>query len=365
MSDHKNVVKQAVIMAGGEGTRLKPLTNTRPKPLLPVLGRPCIEYVINSLASAGVEEIFIACGYRSQDIVQSLGDTARSGAKIVYAHEDTPMGTAGAVKLLQDRLHGPFIVGSGDTLTDADLGHLIDFHFEKKAFVTMALTEVERPEQFGIVGVNAEGRIERFKEKPKPEEVFSNVINAGSYVLEPEVLDHIPAATKYDFSKNLFPDLLQQGKVLCASPLKGYWKDIGRPKDLFQANIDLADRRGQVITIRGALCKGKIAGSGFNAEGAKIFGPVFVGTGAKLGKGTSVTRSAIGKGSVLGEKVSMEDSLMLDRCQIGAGAILKGSILGEGCVIGPGVSLIDSVLGDGVKLEGPASLEGRSLPDIQ
>jgi mannose-1-phosphate guanylyltransferase len=364
MTDRRDGVKQAVIMAGGEGTRLKPLTNTRPKPLLPVLGRPCIEYVINSLTSAGVEEIFIACGYRSQDIVKSLGETSRSGAKIIYAYEETPMGTAGAVKLLQDRLHGTFVVGSGDTLTDADLGNLIDFHREKDAFVTMSLTEVDKPEQFGIVGVNAEGRIERFKEKPSPEEVFSNVINAGTYVLEPEALDHIPVATKYDFSKNLFPDLLQQGKVLCASPLKGYWKDIGRPKDLFQANIDLAERRGQNITIRGALCKGKIAGSGFNAEGAKLFGPVFVGTGTRLGKGTSVTRSAIGKESTVGEKATIEDSLMLDHCQIGAGTIIRGSILGEGCVVGPGVSLVDSVLGDGVRLEGPASLHGRTLPDI-
>ncbi len=365
MVDRREGVKQAVIMAGGEGTRLKPLTNTRPKPLLPVLGRPCIEYVINSLAAAGVEEIFIACGYRSQDVVKSLGDKTRSGAKIVYAYEETPMGTAGAVKLLQDRLQGTFVVGSGDTLTDADLGHLIDFHRERRAFVTMALTEVERPEQFGIVGVNADGRIERFKEKPKPEEVFSNVINAGTYVLEPESLDHIPAGTKYDFSKNLFPDLLQQGKVLCASPLKGYWKDIGRPKDLFQANVDLAERRGQNITVRGALCKGKIAGSGFNAEGAKLLGPVFVGTGARLGKGSTVTRSAIGRETVVGEKATIEDSLMLDHCQIGAGAILRGSILGEGCVVGPGVSLVESVLGDGVRLEGPASLEGRTLPDIQ
>ena len=364
MTEREVGIKQAVIMAGGEGTRLKPLTNTRPKPLLPVLGRPCIEYVINSLASAGVEEIFLACGYRSQDIVDSLGDATHYGAKIVYAYEDTPMGTAGAVKLLQGKLQGTFIVGSGDTLTDADLGHLIEFHRQKNAFVTMALTEVERPEQFGIVGVNAEGRIERFKEKPKPEEVFSNVINAGTYVLEPEALDYIPSATKYDFSKNLFPDLLQQGKALFASPLKGYWKDIGRPKDLFQANIDLAERRGQNITIRGALCKGKIVGSGFNAEGAKLFGPVFVGTASKIGKMTTVTRSAIGKESTVGERVVIEDSLTLDRCQIGAGAILKGSILGEACVIGPGVSLVDSVLGDGVKLEGPTSLEGRSLPDI-
>lgn len=360
MTDRSDGVRQAVIMAGGEGTRLKPLTNSRPKPLLPVLGRPCIEYVINSLASAGVEEIFIACGYRSQDIVKSLGDATHYGAKIVYAYEDTPMGTAGAVKLLQSRLHGTFVVGSGDTLTDADLGHLIDFHREKNAFVTMALTEVQKPEQFGIVGVNAEGRIERFKEKPKPEEVFSNVINAGTYVLESEALDHVPPATKYDFSKNLFPDLLQKGKLLCASPLKGYWKDIGHPRDLFQANIDLAERRGQNVTIRGALCKGKIAGSGFRAEGAKLFGPLFVGTGAILDKGSSTTRSAIGNGSTVGERAVIEDSLMLDRCRVGAGAILRGSILGEGCVIGPGVSLVDTVLGDGTVLEGPASLDGRS-----
>jgi mannose-1-phosphate guanylyltransferase len=363
MTDRKDGVKQAVIMAGGEGTRLKPLTNTRPKPLLPVLGRPCIEYVINSLASAGVEEIFIACGYRSQDIVSSLGDVTRYGAKIVYAYEDTPMGTAGAVKLLQGKLKGTFLVGSGDTLTDADLGHLIDFHREKSAFVTMSLTQVDKPEQFGIVGVNGDGRIERFKEKPKPEEVFSNVINAGTYVLEAEALDHVPPATKYDFSKNLFPDLLQQGKALYATPLKGYWKDIGRPKDLFQANIDLADRRGQVITIRGALCKGKIAGSGFTAEGAKLFGPVFIGEGTRLGKGSSITRSSIGNGSTVGEMAVIDGSLALDRCQIGPGSIIKDSVLGEGCVIGPGVSVIGSVLGDGVRLEGPASLEGRSVPD--
>jgi mannose-1-phosphate guanylyltransferase len=132
MTEREAGIKQAVIMAGGEGTRLKPLTDTRPKPLLPVLGRPCIEYVINSLASAGVEEIFLACGYRSQDIVNSLGDATHYGAKIIYAYEDSPMGTAGAVKLLQGKLHGTFIVGSGDTLTDADLGHLIEFHREKK-----------------------------------------------------------------------------------------------------------------------------------------------------------------------------------------------------------------------------------------
>ncbi|MCG7845000.1 MAG: nucleotidyltransferase family protein, partial [Methanomassiliicoccales archaeon] len=186
-------VKQAVILAGGEGTRLRPLTTTRPKPLLPVLGVPCIEYVISSLARAGVEQIFLACGYRSEDILRVLGRGERFGVDIEFAHEKEPMGTAGAVKLLEDRLEGTFVVGSGDTLTDADLGSLIDFHLEHGAEATMGLTEVEHPEQFGIVGVGADGRIERFKEKPRTEEVFSKVINAGTYVLEKEVLGMVPS----------------------------------------------------------------------------------------------------------------------------------------------------------------------------
>lgn len=335
-------VKQAVILAGGEGTRLRPLTTTRPKPLLPVLGVPCIEYVIRSLADAGIQHIFLACGYRSEDIRTVLGDGKRFGVEIEMAFEKEPMGTAGAVKLLEDRLEGTFVVGSGDTLTDADLGDLIGFHFRAGAEATMGLTEVERPEQFGIVGVASNGRIERFKEKPRTEEVFSRVINAGTYVLEPEVLRMIPPATKYDFSKNLYMEMLDKGRGLYATPLKGYWKDIGRPSDLYLANMDMASRRPMTQAPSGAM-----------VAGSCHFGPGVTAPGA------TVRDSVVGRDCLL--RGSVEGSLLLDRVVIGTGASLHGCVIGEGCIIGDGASLRDCVLGDGVKVSGGTSLAGTNL----
>ncbi len=335
-------VKQAVILAGGEGTRLRPLTTTRPKPLLPVLGVPCIEYVIRSLADAGIEQVFLACGYRSEDIRAALGGGDRFGVEIEMAFEKEPMGTAGAVKLLEDRLNGTFVVGSGDTLTDADLGDLIDFHIRKGAEATMGLTEVERPEQFGIVGVSAEGRIDRFKEKPRSEEVFSRVINAGTYVLEPEVLRMIPAATKYDFSKNLYMDMLDKKRGLYATPLKGYWKDIGRPSDLYLANMDMASRRPTTSAPAGA-----------RAVGSCYFGRDVTASSA------TVMDSAIGHGCVL--EGTIETSLLLDRVSVGTGASLNGCVIGEGCRIGAAAALRDCVLGDGAVISAGTVLAATNI----
>lgn len=335
-------VKQAVVLAGGEGTRLRPLTSTRPKPLLPVLGVPCVEYVIRSLADAGIEQVFLACGYRSEDVRNALGGGDRFGVEIELAFEREPMGTAGAVKLLEDRLDNTFVVGSGDTLTDADLGDLIDFHLRKGAEATMGLTEVERPEQFGIVGVSPEGRIERFKEKPRTEEVFSRVINAGTYVLEPEVLGMVPAGTKYDFSRNLYMDMLEKGRGLYATPLKGYWKDIGRPSDLYLANMDMASRRPLTE-----------APAGTRAQGSCYFGPGITASSA------SVKDSAIGRGCRL--EGTVESCLLLDKVIMEKGAALRGCVVGEGCRIGSGASLRDCVLGDGAAVSPGTTLAGTSV----
>lgn len=335
-------VKQAVVLAGGEGTRLRPLTSTRPKPLLPVLGAPCVEYVIRSLADAGIDQVFLACGYRSEDIRNALGGGDRFGVEIELAFEREPMGTAGAVKLLEDRLDGTFVVGSGDTLTDADLGDLIDFHLRKGAEATMGLTEVERPEQFGIVGVSPEGKIERFKEKPRTEEVFSRVINAGTYVLEPEVLSMVPAGTKYDFSRNLYMDMLEKGRGLFATPLKGYWKDIGRPSDLYLANMDMASRRPLTE-----------APAGIRALGSCYFGPGITASSA------SVKDSAIGRGCSL--EGTVESCLLLDLVSVEKGAALRGCVVGEGCRIGARASLRDCVLGDGAVVFPGTALVGTSV----
>lgn len=349
-------VRQAVIMAGGEGTRLRPLTNTRPKPLLPVLGRPCIEHTVRSMVRAGVEEVFLALGYRSEDVVKALGNGEGLGAKVIYAYEDQPMGTAGAVKLLEDELDDTFLVGSGDTLTDADISKLVHLHFRSQAIATMGLTEVENPEQFGIVGVDEYGRIERFKEKPRTEEVFSNVINAGTYVLQKEALSYVPKGQKYDFSKNLFPDLLGRGRPIYAGRLEGYWKDIGRPSDLLEANLAMAERHGEPTFIPGMVTEGNIVAGDVYGEGAEIKGPSFLADGVLLEHGVTVSSACLGRGVHLAKGASVVRSLLLDDCQVHANARVVDSVLGQGCIIGPGVFLEGSILGDGSKLEGPDSL---------
>ena len=220
----------------------------------------------------------------------------------------------------------------------------------------MGLTEVERPEQFGIVGMDQAGRIERFKEKPRTEEVFSNVINAGTYVLQKEALSHIPAGTKYDFSKNLFPDLLSKGRPIYAGRLDGYWKDIGNPADLFQANLAMAERHGEPTFLPGMTTEGPIVATEVLGEGADIIGPAYLGENVTLESGSTVRASALGKGSRIGKGASIEHSLLLDGCIVHASARVVNCVLGEGCIVGPGVLLEGSVLGDKAQVDGPESL---------
>lgn len=353
--------KQAVVLAGGKGTRLRPLTNTRPKPLLPVLGRPCVEYVIRSLAEAGVEEVFLTCGYRSQDMVDALGSGEQFGVDIVMCFEESPAGTAGAVKLLEDRLEDTFVVASGDVLADVDLRALVEGHRANRAHATMALTTVERTEEFGIVGLDDRGRIVRFKEKPRPEESFSNLINAGIYVLEREVVGEIPAGEMYDFSKQLFPRLLEAGRPLYGAPLEGLWKDIGRPRDLLDANVQMAERKGRPLEVEGARCRGNIVAGTFSAHGCQVDGPAYIGEGASIGRGARLSSCAVGERSAVGPDSAVDDSFLMDGVALGSGCSVRGSLLGRGCRIGDGVELIDCVLGDGVAVEGPSRLVGRTL----
>jgi mannose-1-phosphate guanylyltransferase len=351
----------AVILAGGEGTRLRPLTNTRPKPLLPILGKPCVEYVIRSLVDAAVDRAFLTCGYRSQDMVDQLGDGRQFGLDMRFAFEDHPAGTAGAVKLLEEELSGTIVVVSGDVLADVDIRSLVAMHRRKGALATMALTTVDRPEEFGIVGLDDDGRIVRFKEKPRTEEVFSNLINAGIYVLEKRALQDIPEGEKYDFSKQLFPKLLARSEPLYGMPLSGMWKDIGRPRDLLDANLRMAERKGRTIEMPGARCSGRIVATRFRAEGSEITGPAYIGEDTVIGRRASLSSCAVGDRAEVGEGTVIDDSFLMDGCSLGDGCVIRGSLLGKGCRIGQGVSIINAVLGDGISLDGPQRVEGRTL----
>lgn len=351
----------AVILAGGEGTRLRPLTNTRPKPLLPILGKPCVEYVIRSLVDAGVERAFLTCGYRSQDMVDQLGNGRQFGLDMRFAFEDHPAGTAGAVKLLEKELGGTIIVVSGDVLADVDIRSLVAMHRRKGALATMALTTVDRPEEFGIVGLDDDGRIVRFKEKPKTEEVFSNLINAGIYVLDKRALRDIPESEKYDFSKQLFPKLLERSEPLYGMPIPGLWKDIGRPRDLLDANLRMAERKGNAVKVPGAACTGKIVASTFLARGCSIEGPAYIGEAAIIGSRARLSRCAVGDRVAVGEGTVIDDSFIMDGCSLGDGCVIKSSLLGKGCRIGKGIELVKAVLGDGVVLDGPQKVEERTI----
>ncbi|HEY8192324.1 MAG TPA: nucleotidyltransferase family protein, partial [Gaiellaceae bacterium] len=203
---------KAVVMAGGEGTRLRPLTSNQPKPMVPIVGKPCMEHILELLRDHGLEQVIVTLAFLPQAIRGYFGTGETLGMEIEYSVEETPLGTAGSVRLASDRLDETFLVISGDALCDFDLSALIRFHQEKGAAATIGLKSVENPLEFGIVVTDEDGRIERFLEKPSWSQVFSDTINTGVYVLEPEVLRHIPEGRPFDFSKELFPLLLEMGR---------------------------------------------------------------------------------------------------------------------------------------------------------
>ena len=312
-------IKQAVIMVGGRGTRLRPLTETVPKPMLPVMGIPCLEYVMRSLIDSGVKEIILACGYRSDDISDFVGDGTSFGADISFAYEDEPAGTAGSVKLLQDRLDDTFLVASGDVLADVDIGGMVDSHRLGGCVVTMALTCVDNPTEFGIVGLDDDGMVEKFREKPPPEEVFSDLVNAGIYVLDRSVMDRVPEGVMYDFSKDLFPDVLDSSLGIRGHILQGFWMDIGRPSDLLRANI-----------LKAAAVGGE--GHSHVMEGSQLHDvrlrSSVIHPGVRA-EGCIIERSVVLDGAVIGKGSHIIDSIIGRRAGIGEGCVIRGAVLAD------------------------------------
>ena len=328
-------VRQAVIMVGGKGTRLRPLTNNCPKPILPILDKPCTEYFIDALADAGIEEVIMACGYRSQQVRDALGDGSKQGIKVIYSYEDHPLGTGGAVKLIQDKLDDVFIAINGDNFMDIDFRAMVKEHFETGADITISLSTTDNPCEVGIVRLDDTGKVLEFKEKPKPEEVFSNILNTGVYVINKWVLDYIPEDTMYDLSKELFPLLMEKGYTIHGYKEPGHWMDIGRPKDFLGANLLTA----------GKLFKGHDWSS--QSKDSEITGTSY------LGKGTCVKDSKI-ESSVISEGCEVSDakivnSLILPGCKV-TGCVIEDTILGKDCRI-EGGRLRTCVLADGTTLK--------------
>lgn len=338
-------VKQAVVMVGGKGTRLLPLTETRPKIILPVADRPCLWYLLRSLAVGGIKEVILACGYKSELMRRTIGDGSDLGLSIEYSYEDEPLGTGGAMKLVEDRLDDTFVAANGDVFVSMDVGGEIEVHQRTKAAVSIALTPVENPCEFGIARVDDDLRITEFKEKPKPEEVFSNLINAGVYVLQKDVLAEVPKNTFYDFSKDLVPKLMAEGRRIQGYEVDGIWMDVGRPRDLLRANLAIADA--------------EYAGRDWKAPGCALDGSLYMGPGASA-NGSRLTDAVILRQASVRHS-NLDRVLVMDGCEVD-GADLTNVILGEGCRIGRGAKVSNSVLADGTVVKpGEVLDQGRSV----
>ncbi len=326
---------KAVVMAGGEGTRLRPLTSNQPKPMVPIVGKPCMEHVIDLLRRHGVDDIVVTLAFMPQAIRSYFGDGSAHGVRIRYSVEETPAGTAGSVKLAEEELDEPFLVISGDALCDIDLTALVKSHHERDSMVTIALKSVDNPLEFGIVVTDSDGRIERFLEKPTWSQVFTDTINTGIYVMDPEALRSVPEGEPYDFSKQLFPLLLEKGRPLHGHVVEGYWKDIGNLAQYREANFDALDEKVQ-LEIPGIRLRGNVwVGEGVELDDVEsVEGPAFIGTYCRIHPEASVgAYSVLSQSVVLREHASVARSILDASTYVGRSAMIEGAVVGRMCDI--------------------------------
>jgi mannose-1-phosphate guanylyltransferase / phosphomannomutase len=344
---------KAVVMAGGEGTRLRPLTSNQPKPMVPIVGKPCMEHIIELARDHGFEDVIVTVAFLPQAIRSYFGDGGSLGLDIEYSVEESPLGTAGSVRLASDRLDDTFLVISGDALCDFDLTKLVEFHRQRGAAATLALKRVDNPLEFGIVVTDSDGRVERFLEKPSWSQVFSDTINTGVYVLEPEVLKHVPTDRPYDFSKELFPLLLEMGRPIYGFVTEGYWQDIGNLAQYRQANFDALDGRVK-LKIPGIRLRGKVwLGDGVDIDDFdRIDAPAFVGNYCRIASDATVGPYSVLSASVtLRERARTVASVIDAATHVGRSALIENAIVGRSCDIRSHVRIHEDVaIGDEVMI---------------
>lgn len=363
-------------MAGGEGTRLRPLTSNAPKPMLPVANRPMIEHVITLLRRHGFDEIVITVAFMANTIKTYFGDGSEWGVRIVYADEPVPLGTAGSVRNASEHLDERFLVISGDVVTDIDLTKLVAFHHEHEAVATIGLIRVENPLEFGIVITREDGTIDRFLEKPSWGQVFSDTINTGIYVLEPEVLDKIDTGRSIDFSSEVFPSMLATGQPLFGAIGDGYWEDVGTLDAYLRAHHDVLDQR-VFLDIPGF----QVSDGVWLGEGAEISPEAAIEGPAVIGPGCTVEGGArLGPYTVLGSNVrvlanaDLERVVLHDNVYVGERARLRGAVVGrstnvrgharcdEGVVLGDEVYVgANALLGADVKVYPFKTIEDNAV----
>ncbi|MGH9213166.1 MAG: sugar phosphate nucleotidyltransferase [Acidimicrobiales bacterium] len=327
------------MLVGGFGTRMRPLTYTRPKQMLPIVHRPMIEHVVGHLARYGVDEVVLSLGYQPDAFAEAYPDGRCAGANLVYAVEPEPLDTAGAIRFAAQHagVDQRFLAVNGDVLTDLDVGELVAFHADRAAEATIFLHPVDDPSRYGVVPTDDAGRVLAFVEKPPRESAPTNLINAGIYVLEPSVIDRIPAGRKVSVERETFPALVAEGAVY-ARPGATYWIDTGTPQAYLRAQMDLLDG------VRGEV-------------------PAGVHPTAVVDPTATVVRSVVGPHAVVGPGARVERSVLLPHAEVGGGAQVEDSVLGEAAQIMAGAVVVGgTVVGDGEVVEAGARLDGARVP---
>jgi mannose-1-phosphate guanylyltransferase / phosphomannomutase len=339
---------QAVILAGGRGTRLQPLSMGTPKPMLPLFSKPVMEHSIELLCKHGITDIIVALSYQAQEIMEHFGDGSLWGVNIRYSMEEEPKGTAGAVKAIQPYIDGTFLVISADTITDFDLTSAIEYHKSKSAIATMLLHEAEDPVDYGIVQQDDGGKITRFLEKPHSDEVFSQIINAGIYVMEPDALSSIPYSTSYDFARDLFPRMLRNMDPVYGCKLSGYWCDVGNLNQYRSAHFDALTGKAGIDIGGSEVEPGVWIGKDAEVhETAELVGPLFLGTGAELRKHASLRPFAV-----------VGDNSLVDEA-----ACVTRSIVGSRAFIGKGTRITDCVIGDNYRVQEARNMRNQIVAE--
>jgi mannose-1-phosphate guanylyltransferase len=338
---------KAIILVGGPGTRLRPLTDNCPKPIVPVLNRPFLEHTLAHLKQSGIKDVILAMSYLPDAIREYFGDGERCGMKLTYCIEKEPMGTAGAVKNAAAYLDGPFVVLNGDDVfIELNIDDVFTFHRKKKAMATIFLTQVENPSAFGVVETDSNQKVQRFIEKPPHGTETTNWINAGGYILEPEVLDYIPSGQHYMFEKGLFPRLLEQGEPVFGYPYRGYWLDMGTPEKYYSLNIDLLLSKVHSPLFHDPRWDGiRYSPDATIHPSAAITPPVIIERVCRIGRKVRITGPVtIGRDCVLEDDVSIEKAVLWNSVRIGAGARLNKCIVSSDTVIGKGQNIRNSVV---------------------
>lgn len=341
---------KAILLAGGKGTRLRPLTIHTPKPIVPIFDRAFLHYQIDLLKQVPeIDEVILSLNYQPRRIEEIFGDGAGTGVRVRYVVEPAPLGTGGAIRYAAEGISDTLVVFNGDVMTSVDVNAVVELHRARQAKATIVLTPVDNPTAYGLVETESDGRVRRFLEKPNPDEVTCDTINAGIYVLEPTTFDRIPKDVVYSIERAYFPSVIERGEPFYAYVDRGYWIDIGTPEKYIQVHRDMFDGRFSAGLFASAdRAKPLISPEARVEDGVSFEGPSFLDAGVHVKAGATIGPYAvIGRGVIVEESAEVRNAIVWPNTRIGQGAIVDGPILGRNCHVGRNASVIGSaVLGD-------------------